>query len=440
MSTNLSGTGPFEDLCQEVAYAYDRVTFFRAHLNEAGLTPADIRRPDDIKRIPTTRKRHYRRNYPSGVLASGFSLNDPHVMRFQSSGTSGERLNSAILSYDLARRQATAMSVNHNFNALWRPGERPRICRYAPPNCSDVECGVGFTTMAERTLEDGTLVLSVAHDLLATPDRMIDQALDEIAAYDPEMLVVDPTHLAFLIRRATQRGRRIETSRKLHIVCGYTQLTRIARRQIQEFFGDEVPIGNMLGMSELGYLGFECHHGRLHMNNEDFYLEFLDDQGNDVAIGDIGELVISTIDDALLPRIRYATGDLYRRLEGRCECGSGLPLVGMEGRATHNLTLSDGRQVTPAEVDLCVGDCPEIDLYKLEQNTGGNLRFRYLANDRMTTAAERALHDRLCDLLHSRDIIFENLDYIACERSGKFQSCASQFDPASIAASTLQGA
>ncbi|MFK3698460.1 phenylacetate--CoA ligase family protein, partial [Serratia bockelmannii] len=157
----MSESGSFKDVRREVAYAYEKVKFFKTHMEMSGLRPDDIKTLADFKRIPVTRKLHYRRNYPSGVLAAGFTLTGPHVMRFQSSGTSGERLNSAILSYDLARRQATSMGVNANFNALWRPGARPRICRYAPPNCSDVECGIGLTTMEERTLADGTLVLPV---------------------------------------------------------------------------------------------------------------------------------------------------------------------------------------------------------------------------------------------------------------------------------------
>ena len=425
----MSESGSFKDVRREVAYAYEKVKFFKTHMEMSGLRPDDIKTLADFKRIPVTRKMHYRRNYPSGVLAAGFTLTGPHVMRFQSSGTSGERLNSAILSYDLARRQATSMGVNANFNALWRPGARPRICRYAPPNCSDVECGIGLTTMAERTLADGTLVLPVAHDLLATPARMIKQALDEIAAYDPEILVVDPTHLAFLTREADKLGRTIVTTNKLHIVCGYTHLTQVARRQIRRFFGDETPIGNMLGMSELGYLGFECHHGCLHINNQDFFLEFLSGE-QESALDEVGELVISTIDDSLLPRIRYATGDLYRLSSEPCTCGATLPVVNIEGRATHNVIGKNGAIVTPAEVDLAVADCPAIDLYKLEQDELGNLRFRYILNQ-ASSSELLALQQRISALCQTRDIIFEAVDYIACERSGKFQSCISRYNGAS---------
>ena len=425
----MSESGSFKDVRREVAYAYENVKFFKAHMEASSLQPDDINTLTDFKRLPVTRKLHYRRNYPSGVLAAGFTLTGPHVMRFQSSGTSGERLNSAILSYDLARRQATSMSVNVKFNALWRPGARPRICRYAPPNCSDVECGIGLTTMEERTLADGTLVLPVAHDLLATPARMITQALDEIAAYDPEILVVDPTHLAFLVREANKLGRTITTTKTLHIVCGYTHLTQVARRQIRHFFGDETPIGNMLGMSELGYLGFECHHGGLHINNQDFFLEFLNEE-RETALDEIGELVISTIDDSLLPRIRYATGDLYRLLSTPCSCGATLPLVTIEGRSTHNIIRKNGGIVTPADVDLAVADCPTIDLYKLEQDEAGCLRFRYILNQAPSPDL-LALQQRISALCQTRDIIFEAVDYIACERSGKFQSCISRYNGAS---------
>jgi len=418
------GGNVFEAVRREIEYAYWNVAFFRAHMENCGLTPKDVRAPVDFARIPPTRKPDYRRNYPAGVLARGHTLNDPHVMRFQSSGTSGERLNSAIFSYDLARRQATSLSVNRNFDTLWRPGARPQICRYAPPNCSDVECATGLSTMEERTLPDGTLVLPVAHDLLATPLRLVEQALEEIAMYNPDMLVVDSTHLAFLIRRAKMLERTIQPSSKLHVICGYTLLTHVARRQIEAFFGAEVPIADMLGMSELGYLGFECHEGNRHINNCDFYLEFLTEFG--LAGPDaVGELVVTTINDALLPRIRYATGDLYRVIDGVCPCGSDLPIVRMEGRITHVVRCPDGFILTPRAIDDIIGEAPFIDVYRFEQDASGKCRFRYIVNAAADPEVEADLRDRLADTLRGATLDFAATGYIPADRSGKFLSCVS---------------
>jgi phenylacetate-CoA ligase len=415
----------FEAVREEIAYAFDNTAFFREHLRASGLTPGDIKGPEDLQRIPPTSKAHYRRNFPAGVLARGYTLTSPAVMRFQSSGTAGDRLNSAILSYDLARRQATGLGVNRRFDELWRPGGRPRICRFAPPNCSDVECATGFSSLEDRTLPDGTLVLTVAHDLLATPEWQIVKALDEIEVYQPTMLVVDPTHFAFLTRWARRLGRKITSPRKLHVVCGYTLMTRVARRQIEEFMGREVPIGDMIGMSELGYLGFECHNGQRHINNVDFYVEFVRD-GEPVAEGQMGELYVTTIDDRLMPRIRYATGDWFTPLGPSCACGSELPLVRIEGRATHMIQLQDGRTVTPGGVDGVVGGPPWMDLYQLEQDRAGACTFRYVPNTRAQARDVAALEARLAEVLAPNGVRLEAVDYVSCERSGKFQPCISR--------------
>ncbi|MER5865042.1 hypothetical protein [Kitasatospora sp. NPDC002040] len=415
----------FEAVQEEIAYAFNSTVFFRDHMEASGLQPTDIRDRADFLRLPPTSKSHYRRNFPAGVLAKGYTLNSPHVMRFQSSGTSGDRLNSAILAYDLARRQAAALGVNRRFDGLWRPGSRPRICRFAPPNCSDVECATGFASMEDRTLPDGTLVLTVAHDLLTTPEWQVIKALDEIDLYQPDLLVVDPTHFAFLARWARRLGRQITSPRPLHIVCGYTLMTRVARRQIEDFMGPDVPIGDMIGMSELGYLGFECHHGQRHINDRDFYVEFIRDD-KPVEDGEMGELYVTTVDDGLIPRIRYATGDYFTPLGGSCDCGSDMPMVRIEGRATQAVRLRDGRVVTPGAADALVGDAPSIDLYQLEQDQNGACTFRYVPSADVRSGDITALEARLTEALGPDLVRVERVDYIAGERSGKFQPCVSR--------------
>src|SRR3979409_2065344 len=114
------------------------------------------------------------------------------------------------------------------------------------------------------------------------------------------MLVVDPTHFAFLTRWARRLDRKITSPGKLHMVCGYTLMARIARRQIEELMGADLPIGDMIGMSELGYLGVECHPGQRHINNREFYVEFVSG-GRPVEDGSMGELYVTTIDDGLIP-------------------------------------------------------------------------------------------------------------------------------------------
>lgn len=414
----------FREMQEEILYAYNNTGFFRKHMKLAGLVPEDITQPADISRIPPTVKMNYRQSFPAGVVASGYNLKSPHVMRFQSSGTEGDRLVSVVLSYDLARRQASCISVNPKFSSLWRPGLKLRTCRFAAPNCSDVECANPNSTMDSRMLSDGTLVLPVYHDLLTTPDRMINMALDEIEEYDPHLLFVDPTHFAFLVRAMKKAGRVPHKKEGFCVMSGYTLCTQVARRQIKECYGEDVAFADMLGMSELGYLGFECPEGSQHMNVEDYHLEFIKDD-RPAEPGELAELVITTLGDQLSPHIRYATGDMYRLSHHKCACGHPSPVVRAEGRVKNALWRLDGTVVTPKELDELVGLSPWIDMYQMNQTKDDEFIFQFLSNDNWTQRQQSELLEKLQEALRTKSISCTATQYLPADRGGKFISCVS---------------
>lgn len=414
----------FDEVQNEILYAYENTGFFKRHMARAGLVPKDIERPSDITRIPPTVKKDYRQSFPAGVIASGYNLKSPYVMRFQSSGTEGDRLVSVVLSYDLARRQASCISVNPKFSSLWRPGLKLRTCRFAAPNCSDVECANPNSTMESRMLSDGTLVLPVYHDLLTTPARMIDMALDEIEEYDPHLLFVDPTHFAFLTRAMKKAGRAPHKKQGFCIMSGYTLCTQVARRQIKECYGEEAVFADMLGMSELGYLGFECPQGRQHMNTEDYHLEFVHN-GRPAEPGELAELMITTLGDQLSPHIRYATGDMYRLSAEPCTCGNPAPVARAEGRVKNALWLHDDSVITPKELDELIGPAEWIDMYQMNQTNDDEFSFRYLRNDDWTQQLENELLEQFRDALKTKNVTCSETQYLPADRGGKFISCVS---------------
>lgn len=95
----------FAGAVDELAFAYQEVPFYAAHLDAAGLHPDDIRSPADFRRVPATSKADYRRHFPAGVLARGAKLGDEFTFRSHSSGTSGERLITVAHTFTLAERQ-----------------------------------------------------------------------------------------------------------------------------------------------------------------------------------------------------------------------------------------------------------------------------------------------------------------------------------------------
>lgn len=414
---------PFGQALEELATAYERVPFFGAHLDRAGLTPRDIRTPADFRRVPPTRKADYRRNFPAGVLMRGTSLKDPFVFPSRSSGTAGDRLLTATHSFSLAERLFSASEVNPRMLAVFGRAYPARICRYAPPNCSDVECALPSTTTGSRTLPDGTLVLPVAHDLLATPAAMLDQAAEELGGYRPQWLYVDPTHLAFLVRALTARGIRPPAGCG-GIVLTYNLVTAAARRQIENYFGTGVAVAEVSSMSELGWLGMECPAGFLHLNTGSFYLELLDGEAP-CQPGELGEAVVTSLGDQISPHIRYRTGDLYRQVPGDCPCGHPTPRAEHHGRGRDTLRDGDRVLLTARQLDALVGPADWLDCYQLRQATGEfQLRYVPAAAAGATAGPATRLRERLRAALgDSARVSVTPVPYIESERSGKLLSC-----------------
>lgn len=418
----------FPAALDEVAAAYAGVPFFQRLMDEAGLRPRDLRTPAEFRQLPATSKVDYRRNFPAGVLMQGTTLNDPFVFRSQSSGTTGERLLTIAHTYALAERMTSTSGVNPGLQAVFASAKQQRICRYAAPNCSDVECATPFTTPASRTLFDGTRVLPVAHDLLATPDAMIDQAVSEVVEYEPHWLYTDPMHLAFLARSLRARG--MPPPAAGGVVLTYNMVTQSARRQVSETFAARgAIIVEVVSMSELGWMGMECPHGYVHMNTDSFYLEFLTD-GRPPEPGELAELYVTSVGDQISPHLRYRTGDLYTLIAGECPCGHPFPRAEFHGRATHVVVRGGEPVLTPKQLDHLVGVAPWLDFYKLRQLDEDRVVFRYIPSAESADehpGHARLVSGRLRDTFGDKiKVTVEPVGYIECERSGKFLPCVSE--------------
>ena len=60
----------FKRLKATVERVYNKVGFYRAKMEKAGITPADLRSLDDLKYLPFTTKEDLRLNYPFGLFAA----------------------------------------------------------------------------------------------------------------------------------------------------------------------------------------------------------------------------------------------------------------------------------------------------------------------------------------------------------------------------------
>ena len=141
---------------------------------------------------------------------------------------------------------------------------------------------------------------------------------------------------------------------KLRVLCiGAEPHSEEQRRRIEQDLG--VKAYNSYGISEMMGPGvaFECEEQNgLHIWEDYFIVEIIDPVTLEpVAEGEIGELVITTINREAMPLLRYRTRDLTRLLPGTCPCGrSHRRLARLQGRSDDMIILK-GVNIFPIQIE-----------------------------------------------------------------------------------------
>lgn len=104
--------------------------------------------------------------------------------------------------------------------------------------------------------------------------------------------------------------------------------------------GLDCEMGGCFTLGESGVVsGFAC--GRswgVHIREEEYGVDIVDEEGNLLPDGELGEMVLYP---KALPRLRYPMGENARRLTARCKCGSAAPrLLDMQPGRTEDPDLA----------------------------------------------------------------------------------------------------
>ena len=100
-----------------------------------------------------------------------------------------------------------------------------------------------------------------------------------------------------------------------------------------------------------GVVATECIHGNWHVNWDFYNVEAMDDNGDIVAPGERGHLIITRLWGKGTPIVRYTGMDDWVRINPlkKCKCGLTTPVIegGVEGRMRANIVLPSGKIFPP---------------------------------------------------------------------------------------------
>lgn len=340
--------------------------FYNRRFKEIGLAPADIRSIEDLHKIPFTTKQDLRDNYPFGL--SAVSL-DKVVRLHSSSGTTGTPTVILHTQKDLDE-WANAVA-----RCLYMVGLRRGDVFQNSSGYGMFTGGLGFQYGAERL---GMLTVPAA---AGNTKRQIKFITD----FGTTALHAIPSYAGRLYEVMEEMGidpRRDTALRTL--VIGAEPHSEEQRKRIEEMLG--VKAYNSFGMSEMCGPGvaFECtEQNGLHIWEDYYIVEIVDPQTLEpVPEGEVGELVLTTINREAMPLLRYRTRDLTRILPGGCPCGRNHKrLDRMKGRSDDMIILK-GVNIFPIQIETVLMQFEELGNDYLITLTNVE------ANDKMTVEVE----------------------------------------------------
>ncbi|MDD5017964.1 MAG: phenylacetate--CoA ligase [Eubacteriales bacterium] len=323
-----------ERLQRTVERCYNNVEHYRKKLDAAGVFPGDIKKLDDIRKIPFTVKDDLRENYPYKLFA--VPMRD--VVRIHaSSGTTGK---------------PTVVGYTRNDIDMWAECIARMACAAGATPDDIVQITFGYTLFTGAFgLHYGLEKLGAS--VIPISGGNTERQVSVMQDFGSTILVGTPSYAMYLAEVAKKMG--VDTEKlplRLGLFGGEGH-TEEMRREIEKAL--HIIATENYGLSEVigpGVSG-ECYcKNGMHICEDHFYCEIVDkDTLLPVPAGQPGEMVITSLSKEAFPILRYRTKDITWLIPEKCACGrTSMRMAKIQGR-TDDMLIIRGVNVFPSQIE-----------------------------------------------------------------------------------------
>jgi phenylacetate-CoA ligase len=397
-----------------VAHAMAHVPYYRQRFAEAGVRPEALRTLDDLTRLPVTRKAELRDGPRDRTTAD--NLPAARRRRTVTSGSTGFPLefftDAASVDGVVA---AYLFSLGWARTAIWHTRidvgnsrERPMPSVMPYPSIP--------VRWARRLLLGERVVALCGVDL--SPEEFA--ACSRAVGRRPYFVRGFPAYLARLAHRLLE-GRITLPVRPRAVISGGETLTTLDADAIGRAFG--CPVVNHYAAWEVPHMAQTCPDdpGVMHVNSERVALRVVGEDGRSAAPGTPGRIVVTALDNYVMPFINYEIGDTG--VAGRpCGCGRGFPtLARVEGRLGAAIPTPGGWIIAPVTLDgVFRSHADHVREYQAERTAATVMTVRVVPTPRFGPEIAEALRTELEQQAGpGMEVRVETVAEIPLEPSGK---------------------
>lgn len=323
-----------ERLSATVRRVYENVPFYRNKMEQAGVTPDDIRTIDDLHKLPFSYKQDLRDTYPYGLFA--VPLKD--VVRLHaSSGTTGKQI---------------VVGYTRNDLDVWDECVARAL---TAAGCTDedvVHVSYGYGLFTGGLGADGG-AKRIGATTVPVSSGNTQRQITILKDFGSTILCCTPSYALHIAEVLYANGYTKDDIKLKAGVFGAEPWTNEMRRKIEEMLG--LTAYDIYGLTEIIGPGvaFECKEQTgMHVNEDHFIVEVIDPETGEVLPeGTQGELVFTCITKEAFPILRYRTRDIGVITRGKCSCGRTLVKMTKPRGRTDDMLIIRGVNVFPSQIE-----------------------------------------------------------------------------------------
>lgn len=390
-----------------LSVSYTEVPFYKELFDGFGIKPTQIKNVTDLSKLPIVTKQMLRTAHPHKTTRP----TGQRTYEASTSGSTGKNFFVTEDAYTSGWYRATFLLELEW--AGWSIGE-PHL-----------QTGMTLKRSLDRRLKDWLLGCHYvsAYDL---SDVHLDQILQIMEKKKLKHLWGYPGSLYYLAQHAFKRG--WNQPLKSAVTWGDTLFPHY-RESIEKVF--QTKVFDTYGCAEGIQIAAQCEFGNYHLHALDAIVEFLDDEGQPVKVGEIGNIVVTRLHPGPMPLIRYAIGDLGAQSNKKsCPCGRGLPLMhAIKGRKADVVTTPSGNRLIVHFFTGILEHFSEVDSFQVIQTSPDHIIVKIILHSEVTPT----FTSRIIQALYKKGatdlkITVEIVDDIPLSPTGKHRFVINEVD------------
>jgi phenylacetate-CoA ligase len=399
--------------------AYQFVPYYKSLFKENGIRPEEIKKKQDLERIPVLTKEDIQQNKAHLISTKH---DEKTLIPYRSGGSTGKQLQ-----FFLSKEQLS-----------WELGSEARAFEWADYHFGDkclvfwgspIDIGRAQSSFRQFLMKIDRMIVT---DTYVMSEKNIQKYIKKINDYKPHNIRAYTSSIYMIAKYILKHD--ISIHHPVSVLTAAESLSPDMRNIIETAF--DCKVFDYYGSREISSIAAECDaHEGYHISSENVCIEILRNN-EQCAPGEAGTVVITNLRSSHMPFLRYQIGDVGVLKEDPCSCGRGLPqLASIEGRISDFLSMKnpDNGQVYPVGpvypvINAALMEVP-LTKCRMIQKEYNKVEFRLVKNEEFSEEDETFLISYFKEYFGEElEIEIKYVDDIPPVSSGKLTTFRSELE------------